>query len=420
MLFSLFLPIFVTISGAYLLFKLKFFFILHPKRTSHLFLSSLKKRENRRSLFLALSGTLGVGNIFGVATGIMIGGAGSVFWLLLSALFSMVIKYSEVLFGMTASKKDGRGFWRVLDKGKEKSALLPLLYALLCLLLSLFMGASLQTKALFEVASPALNIPRIHFLLFFLPLVIISIIKGADRIEKITEITIPLTTIIYIFLALSAIFSNLDRLDDALILIVKEAFSPRAAVGGVLSFAFLKAVSEGFARGVLSNEAGIGTSLMAHSRSETRSPTVAGLYGMCEVFFDTVVICPLTALAILVNICDLTLFTSPMELVTHALADGNRVKSVLLILSVFFFAFSTVICWFYYGEECYRYLFGRKYSFIYFILFLSFVALGAFVFSPLLVLTVDTVILLMSFIVLSSVLKNSRLILEQTSTEGLL
>ena len=191
------------------------------------------------------------------------------------------------------------------------------------------------------------------------------------KIASATEIIIPAATLIYIFLTVSVICVNSDSLGTVLSTILASAASPTAAGGGIIALLTSRAMREGYARGILSNEAGAGTSAMAHALSDT-DPVSAGLFGMCEVLFDTVILCPLTGLAILTAIPDPTAYTSAMALVTDAIAASIGAPFVsLLFLAVTAFAFSTVICWYYYGDVCREYLIQKRGRVAYTAIFLA-------------------------------------------------
>ena len=233
MCLSFLLPILVFAVGIYLLFKLRFFFILHPFRTVKAFTRSAKDPESRRALFLALAGTLGVGNIFGVAAGIIYGGAGSVFWLAVSSVFAMVIKYSECVVSFDYLGDGCGGMHCVLRRcfplgGKILSSF----YAALCIALSLFMGAAMQSASAAAVAGESVSIGARPASLIFTAAVLFGIVGGCEKIARITEKLIPLTMIVYIILSFSAIFLNIHRFFEVIREIIDDAFSFDAAVGG--------------------------------------------------------------------------------------------------------------------------------------------------------------------------------------------
>jgi AGCS family alanine or glycine:cation symporter len=372
----------------------------HPKRIIAELISGLKEKGARRSFFLALAGTLGVGNIFGVSAGIMIGGAGVVFWIFLSSIFSAVIKYAEVLL-VFKNRADG-GMAEVIGRSLPLGRLLSPLYAGLTLILSLFMGASLQSEALMDVAESSVGIYPAFTGIGLVILLVPAFVGGVEKIEKITEKLIPMTTIIYIIMCFGAIFVNSDRIADVISDIFSSALSCRAILGGGAAVA----IREGFSRGIMSNEAGSGTSALAHSRDMERTPHTAGLFGICEVLFDTTILCTLTGVAILCACPNFVGYSTPMALVFAAFHSSLGAMGGLLLPIILCFAYSTVICWFYYGSVyCDQYFGGHRG--IYLVLFISFILLTPILPSiPLLYLT-DLILLLMSCLTLAVIVKDN-------------
>ena len=412
MLISFLIPVLVTAVGTFLLFKLKFFFLLHPIKTVKKFIAAVKDRDSRRSLTLALAGTLGVGNIFGVAAGIMVGGEGSVFWLFVSSIFSMIIKYSETLLVFDSPTEAGGMASAIKSIFSRLGGILSPIYALLTVLLSLLMGSAMQSSAVASVAGETLSLSPGFVALLLLILLLPSVIGNGKKIENITEIIIPLTTIIYIFMSFCVIFLNFSKIPSVISLVFSSAFSTRSVTGGAVSSVSLLAIKEGFARGILSNEAGAGTSALGHSRSRGRTPEVAGLFGMCEVFFDTSVLCTLTALVILLSAGNISDYSTPMSLVTAAFTNtlGDFSGYVLLIL-IFAFAYSTIICWYCYGSECTR-LYFPAFKPFFTPCFFAFVLISGYISSAFLLSATDVILLCMSMITLSAILKKSNRIAE--------
>ena len=416
----LLLPVVVTVGGAYLLFKLRFFCFLHPIRTARALFSSLNDSSSRRSLALALAGTLGVGNIVGVAVGILIGGAGSVFWLLVSAPFAIILKYSESTVAADYSDGEHGSMPLVLGKSFDRlGGLLSLVYAILCLILSFVMGAALQSASAVECAEEIIGLDKKILAVFFTFLVILGVVGGIKKIEKITAIVIPVSTIVYIFLAVVTILCNLPKLPSVLSLIVRDAFSFRSAVGGVGAFCFVSKLREGYARGILSNEAGAGTSSMAHSRSAA-APCRVGLCGICEVIFDTLILCTLTALAILVCSPDLKSYSHGVALISDTVGSVlGCASSVLLLLCILVFAYSTVICWYYYGVECWKFIFNSK-GYVFFLFYIVSVFVGCVAPLHSFVYMSDFILLCLCFISVSAVIKNSDRVLHLSEKDGLI
>lgn len=403
------LPILITAIGAYFLYRLRAFYILHPIAAFKPAIASLKNRDNRISFTLALAGTLGVGNVFGVAVGIIVGGAGSVLWLLISALFSSVLKYAEVTLAEdNKSGISGGMFYCIKNSFRRFGGILSTLYAAFCLILALVMGAALQTRTLTDTTSEIFDTPPYISAIIFLIIVTVSVIGGRKIIGKITLFCIPVTTIIYIILTTLVIIINIERLPEVLSLIFTEAFDFNSVSGGILGFLTSRAISEGYSRGILSNEAGAGTSTIAHSTGTSHTPRVAGLFGTLEVVFDTVILCMLTALAILMSTPSPESFETGMSLVLTAITGTlGTFPGYLLLLCVLAFAYSTVVCWYFYGTECYTQLFGTRGRFIFLPLFLIFILLGAFIPERTLVLLTDIALLTLTLLTLPTLLKNS-------------
>ncbi len=411
----LFLPIIIVFSGLFLLVKLRFFFILHPLKTFGHLKRAVKKRGAFSSLCLSLAGTLGVGNIVGVAFGISVGGAGSVFWLFISSVFSLIIKFSEASLASDMKLSSG-GMTEVIEKSFKKTKLPAVIYAALCLLLSLTMGASLQARSAVEslAKNGEILIPSIIFTL----LVSFVVFGGAKRIEKFCSYLIPLATLLYIVLTLSVIILNFSRLPAVFASIIRDAFSPDSALGGVGAFVIISKMREGFSRGLLSNEAGAGTSAFAHARNDS-SPVSVGLVGMCEVFFDTVVLCMLTAIAVLVALPSPEIYSSGFEIVKASLSCLGSFSAPALSASVFAFAFSTVICWYYYGLCALSYLTERGKK-VFAFLFIASAFLGSLTPSSPLIVFSDYLLFFLSIISLSALIKNSDRLVCLSENEGLL
>lgn len=419
------LPVLLVFAGSYFLIKLRFFFLLHPVRTIARALRSLKDKRASRSFFLALAGTLGVGNVFGVALGLLIGGAGTLFWLLVSMVFAMVIKYCEVVItgdNLYHDSDTHGGFYYVIKSSFRRFAR-PLsgIYALVALALSLVMGAALQTDAIRETTLEIRDVPQSHIAITVTLLTLAAIIGGAKKIEKITAIIIPLTTVIYIFLTLGIIVVNISELPSVVESVVFSAFSPQSAIGGALAFFTSSTLREGFARGLLSNEAGAGTSAIAHARSGVLSPASAGLLGILEVWFDTGLVCMLTGLSILLSVGDLSRFNGGMELVMYSVGNlfGEWGKVVTLIC-VFAFAYATVICWYYYGAESWCALFGKRKRSLFLVFFLGAVFIGCFVDTYVLIGVTDLLMSLATALTLSALIKNSDRIIALSESGGVI
>ena len=418
------LSVFLTLAGLYMLIKLRFFFVFHPIRCIKKIKEGVREEEGFRSLTLALAGTLGIGNIFGVSLAIIIGGAGSVFWMLVSTLFASVIKYSEVMIandeGDNKSPEKRGIFTSIKTKGGSLGPYLAIVYALVSLMLAFSMGAGLQIGAVKESFSELFNTPPILIGVFASVLILFSVLGGVERIEKVTAILIPVTTIIYIVMSLSCILINRERLLVALLSIIEGAFSTGGIFGGIFGFFFSRAVVIGYSRGILSNEAGTGTSSIAHSRSSQSDPATLGVMGIVEVFFDTVVLCTLTALVILSSPIDPLSYTSGMPLILDAVTlTLGKYSGAVLMLLVTSFAYATVICWYYYGSRCLEYLIGGSSERIFLFLYVLFSLVSPLINNALFVFSTDVFILIMSSITLFLIIKNSDRIKLLSESGGL-
>ena len=400
MLFSFALPLAVGAVGIILLFNFRFFIFRHPLKIMGEIASGLRDKSSRRSFFLALAGTLGVGNIFGVSAGIMIGGAGVVLWIFLSSILSAIIKYAEVL--LVFKHRTEGGMAEVIGRALPLGAMLSPLYAGLTLLLSFFMGGALQFAALVDVAQSSTGITPCITTVFLVALLIPALVGGVEKIERITEKLIPLTTIIYIMMCFAVIILRFDRLSATLSDIVSSALSPRALLGGGGAIA----IKEGFSRGIMSNEAGSGTSALAHARNMDRTPHLAGLFGICEVLFDTAILCTLTGLAILLSCPDTSGYSSPMALVFSAFNSTLGDISGLLLPIILCFAYSTVICWFYYGQVYCDAYFGGQ-GRLYLMGFISVILLTPLIPTLPLIYLTDFILLLMTLLTLSAIIMES-------------
>jgi len=406
------LPMLITSIGLYFLIKLRFFFIIHPIAVFKRLFNAFRDKSSRKSLALALAGTLGVGNIVGVAYGISVGGAGSIFWILVSSIFAAVIKYAEST--LAADKRsDGCGGMSYVIKSSFKRLGYPLatVYAILCLLLSLTMGSALKSQSAIGAAEEIVKFNPYILSVFFVIITLAVVLGGAKKIENATAIIIPLSTIVYVAICLAVVFTNLSRLPAALSEIINGAFNFKSFGGGVSSFLVITAMKEGYARGLLSNEAGAGTSSMAQARSEN-SPSEIGLLGICEVLFDTVLLCTLTGITVLVSGVDTT-GRSGIVIVSNAISGAlGKGSGFLLFLLVFAFAYSTVVCWYYYGSECLKFITGKHRSCIFTLLFVFSVFVGFLVPSSLLINVTDYILFFMTLLTLATLTKNSERIVS--------
>ena len=283
---------------------------LGKKRTKDERLHSVSQFE---AFSTAISGTVGTGNIIGVVSAILTGGPGAVFWMWVSAFFGMVTNYSENLLGLYFRKKDKHGnlsggaFYYIAYGLKWKW--MGYLAAIFCGFAAIGMsgvqtnkisGTIAETVARFGAGESTVNIKLIVGIIVAV-ITAIVILGGIKRIGRVASMLVPFMSLLFIVLALIAICAHIGNIPKAFSLIFTKAFNFKAAGGGILGYSFSQVIRKGMARGVFSNEAGLGSSVIAHSASETREPVKQGLWGVFEVFFDSFVICTLTAVMFLTS-----------------------------------------------------------------------------------------------------------------------
>lgn len=404
--------------GTAMLVCLRGFFIFHPLRCFHRLKVLLTDRDRRKKLTLALAGTLGVGNIYGVAIGIIVGGAGSVFWLAVSSIFAIVIKYSESVVAVKIG--GGQGMMRAIKETfTTVGRPLSVIYTLLMLALSLAMGAFIQAQSFISSAESLIPKSTLPSAILLVLLVLVAVLGGGEKIKSITEYVIPLVTLTYVLLSVRVILPNISEIPATLHTVILSAFTKKEALIGLLPVINTTAFSEGFARGILSNEAGVGTSSVAISEGE--SECSAGLFGMCEVVFDTLVLCMLTALAVLLTVHAPQKYSSPMALIFDAFRLGAGSRSLpILFLCIFFFAYSTIICWYYYGLACLGFLGKKRLRLTYLFVFLLSIMLAATLDAAIAVRATDLLLLLMSLPTCATILRSRRTVLSETIASDLL
>lgn len=386
---SLATPILLMVSGIIITFKLRGFYIFRPIRSLKLLLRRETKGETSpfSALCLALAGTLGVGNIVGVASAIIIGGYGAVFWMWISALLAMSLKYAEIVISMKYREKTENGycggaayyiyaafkFLRLNRTGK----FLARLFVIFCVLNSLTMGCMLQSNAISSSFTHIFDINPAIIGLITAALFVGAILYKSGKVEKITNIIVPIMSLLYIAFCIIAILLRRDKLGDSFSLIFKNAFNRASIGGGTLGFLTSRAFRAGTMRGLVSNEAGAGTAPTAHALSDTQIPEKQGLMGVFEVFADTIILCTLTAIVIIISGVDINV-SNPMILIMNSFSmDLGKASDIFLCISIFLFAFATLICWAKYGLSALEYLTRRPtIKTLYIISFAALIILG--------------------------------------------
>ena len=352
-----------------------------------------------QSLCTALAATVGTGNIVGVAGAIAVGGPGAVFWMWLIAFFGMMTNYSENVLGILFRRKDEAGEWHGgamyylrdglgAKKGcKAIGGMLAMLFSFFCLLASFGIGNMSQVNSIVSNVHTAFGIPTIATGIFLLVAVGAVILGGLKRVASITEKLVPFMVILYLLGTLVIIAMHITTIPAIFVSIFKGAFSMKSAAGGVVGAGIATAMKMGFKRGVFSNEAGLGSSVMVHSSSNVKEPVRQGMWGIFEVFADTIVVCTLTALTILSSgLVDLDtgMLTAAGEAVgsNSLMSESFRMVfgpagAAFVAIAIVLFAYSTVLGWSHYGATACRFLFGDKAVWPYRILFCIIVLAGS-------------------------------------------
>ena len=357
----------------------------------------------------ALAATVGTGNIAGVTGAIVAGGPGAVFWMWISALFGMVTKYSEVVLAVKYRERNQAGdlvggpmyyIKNGLGKGWKW---LGSIFCVFGFLAAFGIGNMTQINTIASSINTAIdafggNVEASTITLFnqvvpvssivigvvVAAIVALVLIGGLKRIGQVTEKLVPVMAVVYIIAALAVVIVNFRFIGKAFGMIFGNAFTVQAAFGGAVGIAFKTVVQKGVARGVFSNEAGLGSAPIAHAASSEKDPVKQGLYGIFEVFMDTIVICTLTALVVLLGYCSNAISpewggSGGAALVSSSFAGvmGGKLGSLIVAVGISLFALSTILSWSLYGTRCFEYLFGVKSSLIYKIIFVIAVVVGA-------------------------------------------
>lgn len=335
------------------------------------------------ALSTALAGTVGVGNIAGVATAIALGGPGAIFWMWVSGLVGMATKFAEVVLGVAYRTRQTTGPMlggpmMYIERGLGKNfKFLAVMFAALGGLAAFGAGNMAQANSV-AIGLAEFNIPKFFTGILLILAVGLVTIGGIKRIASVAAFCVPFMCIIYFVAGVIIIFLNVYRLPQTLILIFESAFSPVAATGGFVGAGIRAAIRWGIARGVFSNEAGLGSASIAHATAQTDHPVRQGQWGIFEVFIDTIVICSVTALSILIT--GVWKSGSTGSLLTMSAFEtvfGTKLGFSIVVLCMVLTAYDTILAWGFYGETCSAYLFGARARGVYRILWLLPIMLGS-------------------------------------------
>ena len=425
-LFTFGLPLLLLGVGTVYLIALRAFPYRHPIRTLRVGFGG-NFRSGVKSLALALGGTLGVGNITGVALALAAGGAGALFWMWVSAAVAMFLKYGEIVLALVTRRRgadgsyEGGAMFYLKEKGGQTGRIAAFLFAFLCLLCALTLGAPVQSNTAAEACRTVLGIPPPITGIFMLVLTAIAVFGGVKRIGGFATRLIPFMSLLYLFLSLYATLSHVSLLPAALSRVVCEAFSLSSGAAGAGGFLLARAMRYGVTRGLLSNEAGAGTAPMAHAVAEN-APASQGVMGVFEVGIDTFVFCTATAIPLLLAFPSEFPDVSGIELVMEAFCSlVGEIARPLLCVSLFLFAYATVLSWCFYGERAVGYLTGSERGLrAYLYLYIFLVGSGAYLGEELLWSVTDVVVSLLTMLHSACLLPLLPLVVKESRRAGLL
>ncbi len=379
-------------TGVYFTARLKLFqFVKIPHIFKSTIASALKEKRHKcadkgsisqlQAMTTALAGTIGTGNIIGVATAITIGGAGAVFWMWISACFGMMTAFAENVLGIYFRRKNSQGQWEggpmaYIEHG-AKSKVLACVFALLCTGASLGMGNMAQANSISTSLNVSFGIPQVVTGIICAVLLIPCIFGGIKSVGKVTQVLVPFMAIAYMLGGVVVLIMNSSMLSNAFSEIFSQAFSLDAAGGGAAGTIMSAALKTGFKRGVFTNEAGLGSSVLAHSASDTKEPVVQGMWAIFEVFVDTIVMCTLTALIILTTGAH-KLNLDGAEIAIAAFSKGlGDFAGYFISIAISLFSFATMLGWSFFGTRAFEYLSKGKAGKVYPIVYLLVVVIGA-------------------------------------------
>ncbi|WP_034446431.1 alanine/glycine:cation symporter family protein [Butyrivibrio sp. AE2032] len=349
-----------------------------------------------QSLCTALAATIGTGNIAGVAAAILSGGPGAIFWMWIVAFFGMMTNFSENVLGIYYRRRNEKNEWcggamYYLKYGlgskkgcKQIGTILAVMFSLFCVLASFGIGNMSQINSIAVNMNSAFGVPYFVTGVVLMVLAGLVIVGGLKRIASVTERLVPFMAIIYLISAIIIVVLNVDQIGAVFASIFKGAFGMKAVGGGIVGSGVAYAMQWGMKRGVFSNEAGLGSSVMVHSSSNVREPVVQGMWGIFEVFADTIIVCTLTAFAVLssglvdLNTGEVISSSVSTALVAEAFSTVyGKAGAAFIAIAILFFAFSTVLGWSQYGSKGFEYLFGTDSGKLYRFIFVVFILVGA-------------------------------------------
>ena len=356
----------------------------------------------------ALAATVGTGNIAGVTGAIAVGGPGAVFWMWVSALFGMATKYSEVVLAVQYRERNPKGdfvggpMYYIKNGLGKKWTWLAMVFSFLAAIAAIGTGNMTQINTIvtsfnttidafggntaasaFEFMGQSITMSSLAVGLLIAVIVAMVLFGGLKRIGSVTERLVPGMAVVYVACSLIIVFVNRQYVGEIFGMIFRGAFNPQAVTGGVVGVTIMTAVQKGVGRGVFSNEAGLGSAPMAHAATSETDPVKQGLYGIFEVFMDTIVVCTLTALTLLCGVKSGVGITwgenAGAELIIASFGKvfGSQIGSLIVTVAITLFALSTILSWALYGSRSFEFLFGHKSGIFYQVVYVGAVIVGA-------------------------------------------
>ncbi len=375
------------------------------------------------ALTTALASTIGTGNIIGVGTAIAIGGPGAVLWCWLTGVFGIATKYAESLIAVKyrVQTQDGKmlgGAMYALERGL-KMKWLGVLFALFAAMASFGIGSGVQVNAIAEVMKNNFNVPPLAVGIVVAAVTSLVVFGGIKVIANVCERLVPFMAICYVLGCTIILFINYDFIIPAIVTICKLAFTPGAAAGGLVGSGIMAAARYGIARGLFSNESGMGSAPIVAAAAQTRNPVRQALVSSTGTFWDTVVVCLMTGLVLVSSIMknpniDVSNIDNGGQLTTLAFGQIPYLGPIILVFGIVTFAYSTILGWSYYGERCVEYLFGKKGCNVYRVLYVAVLVVGPVISLNLVWDIADTLNALMAIPNLIAILLLSKVIAKET------
>lgn len=422
-------PLLILLVGTGILFTFKLVFLQITKLPTALKL--IFKSENNGSgdissfsaLYTALAATVGTGNIVGVATAIKIGGPGALFWMWVAAFFGMATKYAEGVLAIkyrTKNEKNeisGGPMYYIVNGMGSKYKPLAIFFAISGILVALLgIGTFTQVNSITDSINGSFGInPKITGIILTL-IVALVIFGGIKNISKVASTVVPFMSFVYILMCFLIILVSFNKIPSTFILILKSAFTPISSIGGFMGASVSMAIRNGIARGVFSNESGLGSAPIAAAAAKTNHPAEQGLISMTGTFIDSLIICSLTGFSLILS----GVWKGDLN---GALMTQSAFESVLphigplfLTISLSLFAFTTILGWCYYGERCFEFLFGIKFISAYRVVFVLMILIGSFLKLEMVWIIADIVNALMAIPNLIALIYLTPVVIAETNT----